>query len=263
MTSTFRDLHTTGDVLVLANAWDAASARIVEDLGARALATSSAAVAWACGYPDGGQLPPSELIRAVERIRRATTIPLSVDLENGYSDDPETVAILVGQLAGIGASGINIEDGEGSPAILEAKISAIKRAVAAESVDMFVNARCDVYLRKLVPPDRLLGETISRAKRYAAAGADGFFPPFIEVSDIPAVVAATELPVNVLASSTLPNIAKLRSMGVRRLSAGGTIGRVAYLSARAAAREFLKTGAFPTVPDSESTAININALLAR
>jgi 2-methylisocitrate lyase-like PEP mutase family enzyme len=239
----FRSLHQGPDPLVLANCWDAGSARLIESLGARALATTSAGLAWAQGFPDGDRLPIERLLATVEAIRRVTRLPLSVDVEGGYADEPAQVAQNVAALARAGAVGINLEDGNAAPELLVAKIREIKRTVAQLGFDVFVNARTDVYLRSLVPAEEQLREALARVRLYAGAGADGVFVPKVLVpGDIAAIVAAVELPLNVLAYPELPPLADLKALGVRRLSAGSGIcaamwGRVASL-----AKAFLANG---------------------
>ena len=177
MAARFHALHSPGKLLVLPNAWDVASARIAEDAGAEAIATSSAAVGWAQGYPDGEKLPKARLLQLVGNIVRLAKVPVSADSEGGYSTDIAEVAGFVVSMAKAGAVGINIEDGTLPPPMLVEKIKAIKQACAREGVEMFVNARTDVYLKKLVPVEQALEETLARGRLYRDAGADGFFVP--------------------------------------------------------------------------------------
>ncbi|MBA2672438.1 isocitrate lyase/phosphoenolpyruvate mutase family protein, partial [Ramlibacter sp.] len=176
----FFSLHAAAQPLVLPNAWDAASAALFQDTGATAIATSSASLAWALGYKDGGGLPRQELMGAVERILRVIGIPLTVDMEDGYSDDPAEVAALAAQLAQAGAVGINLEDGSKPPAVLAAKIAAIRGKLDAGS--FFINARTDVYLRSLAPAGAQVPMAVERAQQYRAAGADGIFVPGLRVA---------------------------------------------------------------------------------
>lgn len=141
----FRRLHGEG-LLVLANAWDAGSARLIESLGAKALATTSAAVAWSHGYADGDFLPVPLLVATVADMARVISVPLTVDMEGGYSSDPAAVEEAVARVIGAGAVGINIEDGAGAPDLLCAKIERARRAGSRLGIDLFVNARTDVYL---------------------------------------------------------------------------------------------------------------------
>src|SRR6185312_4688451 len=143
------------------NAWDAASAAIFRQLGARAIATTSAGLAWSCGFADGDVLPREDLLGAVRQIRRViANLPLSVDIEGGYSDDPQAVADLVERLAELGVAGIDIEDGGRDASILAAKIGAIAARSLDKGNDVFVNARCDVYLRELASGDDAVRETV-------------------------------------------------------------------------------------------------------
>jgi 2-methylisocitrate lyase-like PEP mutase family enzyme len=239
----FHELHAPGKLLVLPNAWDAGSARIIESAGAPAIATSSAAVAWAAGYPDGDFLPPALLVRIIESITRVITVPLSVDSESGYSSDPATVAKHVSDFASAGAAGINIEDGKGSVDLLCAKIEAIRKTSAGHR-DLFINARVDVLLHKLAPREQALDEIIARAARYRDAGADGIFVPYlIDAEEIQAVVRAIDpLPLNVMAMPKLGSATELKALGVRRLSAGAAVARAAISLTLQLATAFLADG---------------------
>ena len=135
----FRDLHRQG-LLRLANAWDAGTARLIEQRGAAAVATTSAGLAWAQGYADGDRLDPDVLLQAFSRIARVIRVPLTVDVEGGYSDDPDSVAALVLRVVHAGAAGINLEDGAGAPDLLAAKIRAICEACVAQGADVFIHA---------------------------------------------------------------------------------------------------------------------------
>src|SRR5262249_7701547 len=175
----FRELHDNRTPLRLPNAWDAASARLFESAGATAIATTSAGMAWSLGFRDGRIVPADEVIAAAARIARVVTVPLSVDIENGYSDDPRTVAATVIRLAELGVAGINIEDGRDAPDALARKIEAIRSALSKSSADLFVNARSDVFLARLVDESRFVEESIARGTLYSRAGADGLFLPAI------------------------------------------------------------------------------------
>lgn len=157
----FRALHHDG-LLILPNAWDAVTARIAEAAGAKAAATTSAGVAWALGWRDGDAVPPGEMVAAVGRIARVVSVPVSADMEGGYSDNPAAVGALAEALWEAGAVGVNIEDGTGEPALLAAKIRAIRAAVP----EMFVNARTDVWLAGIGAPEGRLDEALARAALY-------------------------------------------------------------------------------------------------
>jgi len=259
--ASFRALHAPGEILVLANSWDAASARLAQEAGARAVATSSAALAWAHGYGDGEALPTSVLFAAVAEILRVVSIPVSVDSEAGYSSEPAAVADYAARLIDMGVAGINLEDGR-SPADLAArKIEAIKTRVQRMGGDLFVNARTDVYLKGLTGPDHAQGETIARGKRYAAAGADGFFVPFLRDTDaMRAIADAVALPLNVLAVRDLPGVSRLKAAGVRRLSTGAGPGRAAYGAAMRAAQLLFAEGRYDAMFVAAADCPNFNAL---
>jgi 2-methylisocitrate lyase-like PEP mutase family enzyme len=258
----FRRLHAGPEPLLLANCWDAGSARLIESLGAPALATTSAGVAWSLGYADGDTLPIERLVATVEAIRRATRLPLSVDVEGGYDSDPVNVARNVGALARAGAVGINIEDGTSPPELLAEKIAEVKRTMARLGVDLFVNARTDVYLRELAVGDARLGETLARARLYAEAGADGLFvPKVLAAAHIRAIVAAVDLPLNVLAWPELPPLPDLRALGVRRLSAGSAISQAVWGRTSTLAKAFLANGEHAALTGEVVTYAQINALM--
>jgi 2-methylisocitrate lyase-like PEP mutase family enzyme len=260
-TETFRRLHQGPDLLILANCWDAGSARLVETSGARALATTSAGVAWSHGYADGHALPVERLVATVRAIARVVRVPISVDAEAGYSDDPAAVGETIGALVDAGAAGINLEDGTGRPDLLARKIEQVKRAVAARGADLFVNARTDVYLRALVPEGARVEETLARARRYRDAGADGLFVPRVAKHDeISAIARDAGLPLNVLAGPGMPPAAELAALGVRRLSAGTGVACVALGRAAAAARAFLEDGRSEVLAEGAMTFSQLNAL---
>jgi 2-methylisocitrate lyase-like PEP mutase family enzyme len=257
----FRRLHAGPDLLFLANAWDAGSARLIESLGAPAIATTSAGVAWSHGYADGGHLTIELQVATVAAIARVIGVPLTADIEDGYSADPAVAGENVARVVDAGAVGINLEDGAGTPDLLCAKIEHAKRAAARLGVDLFVNARTDVYLRKLAEGDAALNETIARARRYRAAGCDGVFvPAVVDAAAIRALAEAIELPLNVLAWPGLPAIADLQALDVRRLSCGAGAALAALNRARAYASAFLTEGRATAEPEPSLTTRQINAL---
>jgi 2-methylisocitrate lyase-like PEP mutase family enzyme len=258
----FRQLHQQ-DILVLGNVWDAGTARLIESLGAKALATTSAAVSWSHGYADGDLLPVRLLVATVSEITRVVRVPLSVDIEGGYSNDPVAAGEAVAAVIDAGAVGINIEDGAAPADLLCAKIEEAKRAGVRLGVDLFVNARTDVFLQNLVEDARKVDETLARAERYHAAGADGLFVPYVtETADIKAIVAGTPLPLNVLARPTLAPASELAALGVRRLSAGSGIAQAAFGRIASLAAAFLKDGVSHPLVEGAMLYPEINKLLA-
>jgi 2-methylisocitrate lyase-like PEP mutase family enzyme len=259
----FRALHTGPAALLLPNVWDAGSARLFEHLGARAIATTSAGFAWACGWPDGDALPMDELLAATKRITRITRLPLSVDIEGGGSDRPEAVADTVLRLLDLGVAGINIEDGGGSPQALCAKIAAIRSRLAQTGGDLFVNARTDVYLRGLAKGQAAVEETLRRSAAYREAGCDGVFVPGL--ADMAAATSIASqiapLPLNLMLVPGLPASDALHEAGVRRLSAGAQIAQQTLGHARELASQFL-AGDWAGMRGTPMNYAEMNALLA-
>jgi 2-methylisocitrate lyase-like PEP mutase family enzyme len=233
----FRQLHAQG-VLVLPNAWDVASARLVERAGAAAVATTSGAVAWSLGLPDGDRLPLDLLAGAVARIAAAVAVPVTADVESGAPD----VAATVHAVTAAGAVGINIEDGGGSAAAHADRIAAARDAGGPQ---LFVNARTDLFLLGVGDPADRLPETISRAAAYQAAGADGIFVPGVLDRDVLRTLATEiALPVNVLAGAGAPSVGELAELGVRRVSIGTGLAEAAYGVVERAAVELLTAGTY-------------------
>jgi len=219
----FKELHQGPDVLVLPNAWDAGSARITEVAGARAIATTSAAVSWAHGYPDGEATPFELVLQTLREIKRVISVPLTADIEAGFAVDGAGAAGSVAKVLEAGAQGINIEDGTGPSALLAEKIKAIK---ARFGDAVWVNARTDVYLHNLAQGEAAYDETVTRARLYLDAGADSIFIPMAaEDALLARFVKAIGAPLNVLAWPGLAGLARLREIGVRRLSAGSGIAK--------------------------------------
>ena len=239
----FHSLHEQKDILILPNAWDAGSARVIEDAGAKAIATSSAGAAWALGFTDGDVLPPRLLADLTAHIADAISIPLSVDFEGGYTKNPQEVGENLKPIIDAGAVGINIEDGEGTPELLAEKIEKARKTAEKLGVNVFINARTDVYLAEIGAPESRAAETIERAARYREAGANGIFVPGLsEASDIKVIVPEIRMPLNVMAVPDLPDAKELKKLGVRRLSAGTGIPQSIWNRVAELAKGFLGTG---------------------
>jgi 2-methylisocitrate lyase-like PEP mutase family enzyme len=233
-------MHSGPDVLVLPNAWDGGSARVIELAGAKAIATSSAAVAWAHGYPDGEAVPFDILLNTVREISRVISIPITADIEAGYTQDDSSCVDNVGYLVDAGATGINIEDGTGSAEVLASKIEAIKKGLGDA---VWINARTDVYLHNLAQGEAAYDETVKRARRYLDAGADSIFIPMAAGDDLlTRFVQAIAAPINVLAWPGVSPVARLKELGVRRLSAGSGIAKTSLDNIYVLARAFLAEG---------------------
>jgi 2-methylisocitrate lyase-like PEP mutase family enzyme len=260
----FEKLHDGSKLLHLPNAWDAGSARLFESLGAPAIATTSAGVAWAAGYADGDNMPADVALGVAANIARVLTVPLTVDLENGYSEDPEVVARHALRLIEAGVAGINLEDGNGTPQALAAKIAAIKKLASQSGQDIFINTRTDVYLRGLAPEGERVAEVLKRAAIYKAAGANSLFVPGIcKVDDIKAVAAGAGLPVNVMDWPGVPSADELHKLGVRRLSAGSGIPQALWAVAAEMAKGFLATGSAGPLIDKAMPYGDLQALFVK
>ncbi|MBY8866599.1 MULTISPECIES: isocitrate lyase/PEP mutase family protein [Streptomyces] len=262
---TFHALHVPGRPLVLANAWDAMSARLVEAAGAPAVATTSAGLAWALGVADGNALDREPALAALARITAAVTVPVSADIESGYAQDAAGVAETVRAVLAAGAVGINIEDaahGRGAAPLRSVaeqceRLAAAREAADAEGVPLFVNARIDTFLRGAGGVDA----TLERAAAYRAAGADGVFVPGTADPDtVKALAAGVTGPLNILAGPGAPPVAELAALGVARVSAGSGIAEAAYAVVARAARELLDAGTYGAVTDALPYG-ELNALL--
>lgn len=224
----FKDLHYQNTPLLIGNVWDVASTKIAEQTNFKAIGTSSAAIASMLGYQDGEEMDFSELRYIVERISANTKLPLSVDLESGYSRDPLQITKHIKELAKIGVVGINLEDSivEEKRTLLNAAefaetIAVIKKQLKKEGIDIFLNIRTDTFL--LGVSDRVKA-TQQRIALYEKAGADGIFVPCIEkVADISAIVKSTGLPINVMCMPNLPDFKTLQQLGVQRISMGNFV----------------------------------------
>lgn len=239
----FHALHAGPDVLVLPNAWDAASAAMMQDSGAKAVATSSAAVAWARGYADGDNLPVPVLLDVISGMARILSVPLTADIEGGFTDDLETLTQTVSAVIGAGAVGINLEDGTRDPDLHARKVEAAREAGVRSGVPLFINARIDVYLKGLAEGEAALAETLRRAKLYGEAGASGIFAPGpIDEALIGRLAAGISLPLNVMGRAGAPTAARLADLGVRRLSSATGPFRAAYGVLNRTLAVFLETG---------------------
>jgi 2-methylisocitrate lyase-like PEP mutase family enzyme len=263
LSARFRSLHDGTTVLALPNAWDVASARLVEDAGAVAVATTSAGVAWSLGAPDGDRLGRDGAVELVARIVAAVDIPVSADIEGGFADDPEGVAQTIRAVRDAGAVGVNLEDADhrGTGVLLPVaeQVERLAAARAAAGDAVFINARVDTYLRGLPDP---LTETLARAAEYLAAGADGIFVPGVTDPDtVAALVRGIAAPLNVLAGPGAPPVPELAGLGVARVSLGSSVAEAAYAVAGRAARELLAEGTYTSLSGALDYA-TLNALLA-
>lgn len=246
-----RSLHHGPPILVLPNAWDAATARVFEHAGFPAIATTSAGVAAALGYTDGGGAPPNEMIEAVARITRAVKVPVTADIEYAYAAAPDAVADMVLRVIAAGAVGVNIEDYvPGATDLVDAtlqadKISTVVRAASIAGVRVVVNARTDVFLREIGDPSRRLDVALERGRAYREAGADCVFVPGVsDPATIRALVTGIGAPINILATAGAPPVPELEKLGVARVSVGSGPMRASLALVRDVARELKTRGTY-------------------
>ncbi|MGH7822356.1 MAG: isocitrate lyase/PEP mutase family protein [Candidatus Binatia bacterium] len=249
----FRELHHRAEILVLPNAWDAASARVFELAGAPAVATTSSGLAASLGYPDGEIIPRALVISAVQQICRTVEIPVSVDAEAGYGNSAEEVGETVKTLLDAGAVGVNLEDGMLDPRLLVAKIAAAREISAAKDVPLFVNARTDVYLQARVPGAAGFAEAVRRLRAYENAGADGLFAPGLaDPAEISRLLREIRLPLNIMAFAGVPTAKELERLGVKRVSVGAGPMRATLGLVRRIAEEVLREGTYSSFLDAPS-----------
>lgn len=264
----FRTLHSGADILLLPNAWDVASARIVEECGYPAVATTSAGIAFSLGYPDGEKIPKEEMFAAVARIAQAVGLPVTADVEAGYGDRPEDAAETARAVIEAGAVGMNLEDATGDstrpladlPLQLE-KIRAVRQESARLKVPIVLNARTDVYLLQVGDPAKRYDETLLRLSAFRDAGAECVFVPGLrDPATIGRLVADLRCPVNILAGSGSPPVPDLRKLGVARVSLGSGPMRASLGVLRRLAEELKSAGTYAAMDGAPSHA-EINALM--
>jgi 2-methylisocitrate lyase-like PEP mutase family enzyme len=265
----FRSMHDRSRILVLPNAWDAMSARVIEEAGARAIATTSAGVAFSVGYPDGEAIPRDEMIAAIARIARVTTIPVTADIESGFAHDAREVAETVRQVIDAGAVGINLEDQVHDDThslydldVAVERVRAAREAANSAGVPIVINARTDVYLLGIGEPDTRFEHAIRRANAYRKAGADCLFLPAVaRRADIERIVPALDGPLNLLAFPGIPTTPELERLGVARLSVGTRLTLNAMSVLKKAAAELLSTGSYESMLVGDITFADANRLM--
>lgn len=265
-----RKLHSGPRILVLPNAWDVATARVIEEAGFPVIATSSAGISASLGYPDGQHIGRTEMLGMVARIAHAVRIPVTADLEAGYGLTPSEMAETAKAAIEAGAAGLNIEDmiGHGencqvSIPLQVQKLRAIREAAELTGVPLVLNARTDVYLLGIGDPATRFERTVERLRAYRDAGADCLFAPGVRDSKtIAMLVAALGAPLNILGGPGSPSVSELERLGVARLSLGSAISRAALTKVRDAAKELLETGTYTALDHSISHA-EVNSLLAK
>jgi 2-methylisocitrate lyase-like PEP mutase family enzyme len=260
----FRSLHAGPEILVLPNAWDAVSARIVEAEGFPAVATSSAGVAAVLGYPDGQQIPRSEMLFLLGKITRTVIVPVTADVEAGY-DDPVNTAL---DVISSGAVGMNLEDMTDHKLIpLEEQlvvIRAIRDASDSEGVPLVLNARTDIFLAHDGDPATRFDRAVERLNAFHDAGADCLFAPGVtDAETIGRLVGAVKGPLNILVMAGSPSIPELKRLGVRRASLGSGTSRVSLGALQKFARQIRDQGTFTPLDADAVSYQDVQKLLTR
>jgi 2-methylisocitrate lyase-like PEP mutase family enzyme len=251
----FRSLHYGPKTLLLPNIWDVAGARIIEEAGFPAIATTSAGIAFSLGYPDGQKISREEMLARVGRIARAVKVPVTADAEAGYGNRPEDAAETARAVIEAGAVGMNLEDGTGNPqhpladvALQAEKIRAVREADAKAGIALVLNARTDVYLDQVGPPETRYDETLQRGRAYRDAGADCIFVPGVrDAETIAKLVRDLRCPVNILAGPGSPPVPDLEKLGVARVSLGSAPMRATLGLLRRMADELKSSGTYAAI----------------
>jgi 2-methylisocitrate lyase-like PEP mutase family enzyme len=265
----FLKMHDRSRILVLPNAWDAVSARIVQAAGFQAVATTSAGVAWSLGYPDGEQLGRKEMLAVVRRIANLVTVPVTADMVAGFGATPEEVGETVRELITAGGIGMNMEDGthdEQGPLVETsfhvAKIRAAREAAAAAGVPIVITARTDVYLAQVGEPSSRLRHAVQRANAYREAGADCLFVPAVrDAQTIAQLVREINGPINILAGGNAPPIPELEQLGVARASLGSGPMASALGWLRHILEEIRGTGTYRSINEHTVAYAEMNRLM--
>jgi 2-methylisocitrate lyase-like PEP mutase family enzyme len=248
----FRAMHSGPPLLVLPNAWDAITARIVAAAGFRAIATTSGGVAWALGYADGEAAPLDEVVAATGRIARTVSVPVTADIEAGFGATPEAVGRSIGDIIAAGVVGVNLEDGlkTGEPPIRSvadaaARIRAAREAARAAGVPIVINARTDLYIKNIGDEASRFDEAVTRGRDYLAAGADCFYPIGLrDTATIGRLATALNAPININVRAGSPSVAELEALGVRRASTATAMPLMAMGLVRQLAEQLHSTGRF-------------------
>ncbi len=255
-------MHSGSEVLLLPNVWDVASARIVEDAGLPAVATTSAGIAFSLGYPDGERIPREEMLAAVARVARAVKVPVTADVEAGYGPEPQDAAQTASAVIEAGAVGMNLEDAPGSYeqrlvelSLQVEKIRAVREAANGQKVPLVLNARTDVYLLQVGEPSTRYDETVRRLSAFRNAGADCVFVPGLrDAPTLGRLISDLQCPVNILAGPGSPTVPELRKLGVARLSLGSGPMRATLGLLRRLSQELKSTGTYATMEGAPSHA---------
>lgn len=263
-------MHTGTGAVLLPNVWDVASARIIEEAGFQAIATTSAGIAFAQGFPDGQKIPADQMITAIAHIAAAVRVPVTADVEAGYGQRPEDAGRTARNVINAGAVGMNFEDATGNAdhpltelTLQLERIHAIREAAENMSVPLVLNARTDVYLLQIGDPGRRYDQALQRLAAFRDAGADCVFVPGVRDADtIGRIVADLKCPVNILGVPGSPSVPELVKLGVKRISLGSGPMRASLGFLRRLAEEVKTSGTYKPMEDAPSHA-EMNGLMSR
>src|SRR5260370_5025070 len=265
----FRKLHHGPRILALPNVWDVASARILEEVGYPAIATSSAGVAFALGYPDGQRISRDAMLEVVARIARGVRVPATADMESGYGTTVTNMVETAKAVIAAGTIGMNIEDVTGDDenshvdlALQVEKIRAIKETALSAGVPIVLNVRTDIYLMPIGEATTRFERTVERLRAYRKAGADCLFAPGVSNRDtIAELVKAIGAPLNILISSACLSLAELQKIGVARGSAGSSVMRATLGLVRRIAKELMDRGTYDSLFDAAILFAEFNRMI--
>jgi 2-methylisocitrate lyase-like PEP mutase family enzyme len=263
-----RSLHHNPKILLLPNAWDVASARVIEEAGFEAIATTSAGIAFTLGYPDGQQISRDEMLEVVARIASAVKIPVTADVEAGYGDRPEDTAETARGVIQAGAVGMNLEDATNDPqnplvplSLQLEKIAAVREEAVSTKVAVVLNARTDTYLLQVGPPEKRYDETLRRLTAFRDSGADCVFVPGLrDAATIRRLVADLGCPLNILAGPGSPSVPELEKLGVARVSLGSGLMRATLGLTQRIAHELKTSGTYDSL-DGAMPYADVNQML--
>lgn len=265
----FRAMHHGAEPLLLVNVWDIASARIVEEAGFPAIATTSAGIAFAQGYPDGQKIHADRMFARIAQIAGAVKVPVTADVEAGYGEGPERAFRTTRNVIFGGAVGMNFEDATGDPAgpladlsLQLEKIRSIRETASKFDVPLVLNARTDVYLLQVGDPQKRYDEAVRRLSAFRDAGADCVFVPgILDAETIGRIVRDLRCPVNILALPGSPSVAELAALGVRRISLGSGPMRATMGLLRKLAEEVKTNGSYKAMEGAPSHS-EMNSLMS-
>jgi 2-methylisocitrate lyase-like PEP mutase family enzyme len=266
----FRVLHSGREILLLPNVWDVASARLIEESGFKAAATSSAGIAFSLGYPDGQRISREQMLAVIARIAKAVRVPVTADVEAGYGKTPDDAGRTARAVLDAGAVGMNLEDAMGdSPSVLVElplqleKIRAVREMASRLRIPLVLNARTDMYLLQIGDPAERYDETVRRLSAFREAGADCVFAPGLrDAPTIGRLVADLNCPINILAGPESPSVPELSKLGVARVSLGSATMRATVGCLRRIAQELKATGTYSNLEDAPSHA-EMNRMMER